>query len=273
MKSAQIFISPIEPVSRASILLKTAGLRDSGYFTAGAMSLSIDSLNFSRLQQGDNKIIAYDIIADYTGNGYIQTKTAPPAITYASVYYPVSFTGGGYRIWVRCATPSAASFSCEVMIDGGAIGTVDSGAIVGWEWLYIDIGVLSGSHELGLKPVIDGLAIDKICIVNNMVDIITGSGPSFTESPFVTLHSMVYKVVADVPTDAMYIYDYITSLEEVRSDGWYSVDLNFLDPSLSDSFTDKSALVVFSAGSDNSQYIIWSSALADAAVIPSATYS
>ena len=260
VKLAQIFsVNDRFVPTKASVYLRPKLNNESSYFSFSD-NISIDSLNFSSLSQGTNKLIADDTTLGFCGGGYLSADVLDGTGSYASVSYPIQVSSSGqYRLWLRTRT-STGSFRSNIFLDDVDIGNIDNlSSIASWEWnsLVIDIND-TNLHTLEIQPTIDGSIIDKVYITSDVSESVSGDGPDFSVAPYITVHARLYTVDSNNrPITPLFIYDYITTISDLKTDDWYNFDLNFLDSSRSISFSDSYALVLYSSGSSDDKYVVW----------------
>jgi len=247
-----------------------------GTFFEISPNVTIDALNFSSITQSSNKIIPEDDYANFTGSGYWTVEEFDASSSYPSANYPIhATTVGTYNIWFR-TRGSGGVLTIEVRLDGDLIGTIsDIAAPAGWDWNSISHTLPdTGEHTLNVSILVGDAAIDKIYITSNLVEIPVGLGADYSNSPYITVHAQLYTVdLYDNPDMPLFTYDYKTTLDELKTDDWYNFDMHFLDESRAVESQDKYALVVFSSGSNDLEYIVWEMSDADPYIDgPSAIY-
>ena len=260
IKLAQIFsINGQFVPTKASVFLRPQLNNENNVFLFSD-SVSIDSLNFSSLSQGTNKIVPADAISDFCGGGYLSVDVLDATGSYADVEYPIQSTSTGqYRLWLRSST-FTGEFSAKIFLDNVDVGNIgDSSSTSSWEWNFLDIDINdTNAHVLKIRPTINGSSIDKIYITSDLTAVVSDTGPDLSIAPYITIHSRIYAVDNNnVPVDPLFIYDYITTISDLRTDDWYNFDLKFLDSSRAIPFSRSYALVLYSSGSDDEKYIVW----------------
>jgi hypothetical protein len=259
IKLAQIFSVNDQFVpTKASVFLRPR-LNNEDHVFLFSDNVSIDSLNFSSLSQGTNKMIADDSFAGFSGGGYLSVDVLDGTGGYASVSYPIQASSGQYRLWLRSRT-STGAFMSVVSLDGTEIGNIDNlSATAFWEWNSLLININdTNAHTLEIQPTINGSFIDKIYITSDVDEVVSGAGPDFSIAPYVTVHARLYTVDGNNrPSTPLFIYDYITTVSDLKTDDWYNFNLNFLDSSRAISFSDSYALVLYSSGSSSDKYVVW----------------
>jgi len=266
VKLAQIFGVYDQFVPTKASLYLRPKLNDPSSVFLFSDDVSIDSLNFSSLSQGVNKLVPSETVVDFTGTGYLSVDVFDETGSYATVDYPIRASSTGqYRLWLRTRT-STGIFRSEVFLGGTSVGNINNlAATASWEWNSTIINIENtDTNILKIQPTVDGSFIDKIYITSDTITAPVGAGPDISASPYITIHVRLYTVDNnDIPVDPLYVYDYITTIFDLKTDDWYNFNLNFLDSSRAVSFSDKYALVVYSSGSDESRYIVWEISDAD----------
>lgn len=265
VKQAQIFgvYSQFIP-KKATVLLRPTG-ESSLEYTYISEETAIDALNFSSISQKTNKIIPSVLYSGYSGHASLAVEEFDPISDYATVEYPVKVSSvGNYTFYFRCKTLNNP-FSMGIYFDGELIDTISTNAadLIDWNWLYITVTIPDTEiHTLGISLLQNESAIDKVVVSDGAI---TALGSNHYANSYITLHIMLYTVTnKDEPDDPLFVYDYKTTIEEIKTDDWYNFDLNFLDPSMAISFTDKYALVLFASGTSESKYLVWEFSDADA---------
>lgn len=180
-----------------------------------------------------------------------------------SVFYPIKSTLSSfpetYKVWLRVRSVYGL-FSAGIYLDSVLKDSAYSTSISSeWSWISSTL-ILEDSNikELGIKIHSFGSELDKVFITPESSGVIpSGLGPLFNPSPYITVHAKIYKTDNLLPSVPLYIYDYKNSLENIIANGWYNFDTNFLDNAWSESFYGKYAFVLFSAGTNHNQYLIW----------------
>ena len=186
------------------------------------------------------------------------------------VVYPIKSTVDAfpntYNTWLRVRS-TYGIFSAGIYLDNVLENNIYNTSVSSsWSWVYTTITIEDGNiKNLGIKIDTFGSEIDKIFISPSSLSIVpVGMGPSFNDSLFITLHAKIYNVDENnLPTTPLYIYDYKTTIEEIKNSDWYNFDINFLDPIWEVLFSDRCALVLFTSGTNPSKYLIWESSDTD----------
>ena len=253
---ASVFLKPVNVVSGSNAF--NISYYDPAIPFYGAI---MDALNFSSIAQSDMKLIASDGATGYTGNGFLSSVSADVfPVGAAKVYYPIQATSSGtFRVWLRLNT-DIGNIQLDVSLDGASTSSIsDPVSVVGsWVWYSTTIYVPDDDiHVLEIAFVSMGTFLDQLYIAPVPSAVPVGA-QAFTTSPFVTISCKVYNVDANsLPTTPLYIYDYKTSLTEIRSEDWYNFDLNFLDSRWAVPFDSEYALILFASGHDTNKYILW----------------
>jgi hypothetical protein len=271
--------------SKASIYLKRAGKNIANYWTLSSTTeVIIDASNFSTIDQAEEKIILDDVIDNYSGNGYMVVSPSTAGFGqdpshYRSmphqageIKYPiVSTTAEEYYVWIRYSSDFiedisayGLSCSCDVLIDGEVIGSVEGEVVSGsWRWDYVKLVIPdSQPHILSLRPTSQGTAIDKISIAANMHTPV-GRGHTNSTSPYLTLHLKMYKGEGTAGfIEQIYVYDYKNSIDDVIQDDWYNFDISLLDTSIGQyitprDFNDNFFIVLSTSGYNSKNFVLW----------------
>jgi len=273
LKLAQIFnVYGAYTPSKVSLYFKTFNCQSEidyfnvSYFNADVplWGAVIDSLNFISLTQAEQQLMAFDDVADYTGEGFLTVVSIGSSSTDPTVYYPIKVDDGhtgNYTIYVRARTVSGR-IRMGIYIDGVHTTDIVDAAVpdTNWRWYSTTFDITDTDvKNLGIRMLTTNSSIDQIYIAPTAsVTVPAGTGHDFTTSPYITVHGEVYTVGSDGrPVSPLYIYDYKTSAGELRFDGWYNFDLSFLDSRWAITFSDRYAIVIFSSGSDSDKYILW----------------
>lgn len=261
IKLGQIFYADSSlPPTKASVYLKPVGnLSQSNCFDIS--SVTIDSLNFSKIEQGKKKIIANDNIDGYTSNGFIQVIDSSSELSnFPSVFYPITVSQSDtYYFWARVYSDTG-NVNIKISINGTVVYEISTSvAINSWEWISCNFDISqTGNMEMSLG-ILENISIDKIFIAssgNNQT--MTGEGLDYSLSPYITVHFKVYETVNDIPSnDINIIYDYLTTREHILDSDWFNVSLKALDSTDINWQTGNYALVLFTAGSNVDRYILW----------------
>jgi len=258
VKLAQIFyVNGLFTPTKASILLKTVGDGYCDFFDISS-TVIIDALNFSQIDQSDNKLIPYQQYTGYTSKGSLFVKGVSGGDGYSTVSYPIqSSSAGSHILWLKYIAP-LGEFKANVYIDNVLISSIDetTAASNDWHWISTTFNVVDDDiHVLKIKMQESTTALDRMCIATDVVipeDILK------YQSSFITVHLQVYTVNDnDVPLSPLSIYDSKSTIKDIKGDDWYSFDLNFLDPSEAIDFDGSYALVVYASGGNAFRYLIW----------------
>ena len=241
--------------SKVSVYIRMSGNYNVPYFDITS-PVAIDALNFSNLTQSQNKNIPYEKYDDYSAKGSLYTLKLYNNDNCAIVYYPIKGTTGTVNMYIRSRT-STGRFIANIYLDEDVISTINQIAPVAtWGWIGQTFNITDDNiHTIGIQMLEDGNAVDRICISQSVV---VPDNVNDYQNSFLTLHYMIYSTDDnDQPKDFINIYDYKTSLDELRNDDWYNFGVNFLDNSLSIPFTDKYAIVLFSSGGSQDNFLVW----------------
>ncbi|MBD3228670.1 MAG: hypothetical protein GF329_10845, partial [Candidatus Lokiarchaeota archaeon] len=274
LKIAQVFnVYDVYTPSKASIYLKVKNAESEiDYFNVSAYDSSvplwgavIDALNFISLTQNSQKLMAFDDVPDYTGEGFLKAISfSNSPSSNAMVYYPIKSDEdhkGSYTVWIRARTITG-QIRLRLYLDDSHVSTIEDNAVPddSWRWYNANFNLNHTSKKnFGIEIDTLNVAIDKIYIAPSALDTPPVSvGHDFTDSPYITVHGELYTVDSlGRPEVPLYIYDYKTTAGELRFNGWYNFDLSFIDSNWATSFTDRYAFVLFSSGSLSNKYILW----------------
>jgi hypothetical protein len=243
--------------AKVSVYLKVIGQYNVPYFDISS-TVVVDALNFSDLDQSANKLIPYEGYNNYSGKGSMYVLELADNGQHATLYYPIRGNDGQQaNIYLRGRT-STGRFRADIYLDGTVVAQIDQfGApIAAWGWFGQTFNIPDSSvHTLGIRMLEPGNALDRFCISQVAV---TPDNVNTYQSSFITLHFSIYSLDAnDKPDEFLYIYDYKTSLDELKNDDWYSFDFDFLDTSYSVPLNDKYAIVLFSSGGNSTNFLVW----------------
>lgn len=263
VRLAQMFdVSGFSP-TRASVYLKRSGKNPTNYFDLAGGTFTADATNFSGLTQGVNKINLFDVENGYTGNGYMAVEESITASvnSWPSLDYAVrSAIPQGYFVFVR-GMPSGGRWHAFLSIDGEKVDEVEmSGLVDEWQWFQFMLGIPDAeTHNLTIQLKVQGSGIDKLHISEADaygVAIPAGEGPDLTTSPYVTLHLQIFTTNENmVPSSAISVYDWKTTISEVITDDWYNFDTSMLNGTFPGDGS--YALVMSSSGGSRHNFVVW----------------
>ncbi len=257
VKLAQIFYVYNQFVpSKASVYIKPISGYSVPYFDV-SNAVTIDALNFSQLDQGTNKNVVYTDYEDFSGKGSMYVLGLDYSGSYASLYYPIKADEAGtVYIYLRGRT-SSGRFVADVYVDSVLVVSFDQiGPVGAWGWFGQSFTLTDSSvHTLEIRMKEVENALDRFCISKVAI---TPDNVNNYQNAYITLHFQIYTVnTGDEPIAPLYIYDYKTTLEELRNSDWYNFSLNFLEDSLAVPWDSKYAIVMFSSGGSERNYLIW----------------
>lgn len=258
LKLAQIFYVYDQFIpSKASLYIKPTSGLSIPYFDVSS-AVAIDALNFKQLSQADNKNLPYTSYDDFSAKGSVYTVELDSSGSYAVLTYPIKADSSGQvNLYLRIRT-STGRFRAYIYLNSSHVATIDQlGAPVGaWGWAVTNFDLPDGDiHDLKIQMRENGNALDRLVLSQNAI--VPGNVNDY-QSSFITAHLQVYTTNAqDRPLSPLYIYDYKTTLGELVNEDWYNFDMRFLDDSLAVSWNDKFALVLFSSGGNENNYLVW----------------
>jgi len=243
--------------TKASVYLRQKTYENIPYILIDG-GVAVDALNFSELSQGTNKLLPSTTFADYSGHGHLYVDEFDSTGPYGIVEYPIKASSvGDYNIMFRCRKADNP-FVMRVYFDDVLIDTINENMVATgvWNWFFITVEIPDTEiHTLGLSLREADSALDKIIMSSEWLTLDTVNNYA---DAYITIHTNLYTVDTDNrPDSEMYIYDYKTTIDEVRTDDWYNFSLNFLEESRAIDFEDKHALVLYSVGSNQNKYIVW----------------
>ena len=252
--------------SKASVYLKRVGSNTLNYWPIyNTTPTVIDATNFSVISATGNIVTFEDSLSDFTGNGYMYMNSADFS-SFKSVDYPIrAIASDTFNLWIRCITTETTTFQADILIDGVHSKTINetitnpSDSI--WTWVNTTLVIPdTREHVLGIKIKESGAAIDKIYI-DASDNIPFSEGPDYGESPYLTVHMRVYDSYLGSPNNALFIYDYKNSINQVVQSSWYNFNINVLDSAhgytSSSDFTGNYFLVMSCSGTTHDNFIIW----------------
>jgi hypothetical protein len=260
IKLSQDFYSDGFTPTKASVYLKPVGIPFlSNSFNYDGSPLVIDSLNFKSITQGESKLFPGDTSIGFTGAGYLEV--VGNIDDYAKINIPIKTnTPGLFDVWIRGQLKSGVNFNFNLYLDDLLLNSsTNSGASSDdWIWLKGQISISDTlDHILSIQLLNNENTIDKIYIDLSSVYIPSGDGPSYTVSPFYTVHCQVYEVDENLkPTNPLFIYDFKNSFEDIKYQDWYNFNISSLDGSLI-TFNGNYSIVLFSSGTSESSYPLW----------------
>ena len=258
---AQIFETTETP-TKASVYLKRGGSNSGSAFDID-LPKTIDSTNFKTIEQGTHKLILSED-SQQTGDGVLSIEPFGPetsstsGVLYPIVHYPVKTTNPGrFFVHMRVKSPSG-NLQVSLLIDDVIIKEEAFSFSAGWTWIMMEFALADiDIHHLGIRLEENSSAIDKLYISDDN-DPMSGNGPDFTDSPFITVHMQVYETDGvDTPTNPLKIYDFKNTIDEIAVDDWYNFNISVIDSSISVNFMGRFALVMSSSGGSDDNYVIW----------------
>ena len=269
--------------TKASVYLKRVGKNSINAWEIGtSTSAVIDATNFSNMSSvaegvidsssSDNSIVMLDDEQDgFSGEGYMKVYDSSfPIADYKILNYPIfTFEPGTYDIWIRGMNleeenPSAYQLDIDILLDGIVIEEISS-LVDGsdWSWVKADFVLPDKNiHTLGIRMKEKNDAIDKIYIDVYGTVQPTGSGPSNSTSPYVTVHTKMYETNGlESPVDPLVVYDYKSTIDELKQDDWYNFNISVLDSGsgyvVKEDFSNNYFLIMSSSGRTYSNFISW----------------
>jgi hypothetical protein len=127
-----------------------------------------------------------------------------------------------------------------------------------WDWVRVDFDLDADTeYKIGFKLQDVGTMFDKI-VMTNIIGIPVGSGPAYSDSPYLTIHMRLFSVDSNtLPETQYFVYDYKTTISEVVQDGWYNFNISFLHDNGVQPYTDLCAIVLSATGSNNTNFMFW----------------
>jgi hypothetical protein len=272
MKLAQMFDIDSNKPARISTYFKRVGINLADAFDLSSGSFCINSTNFSSIEYGDAylrygddaTIKSGDGVTGYTGDSYLFTYNNG-GTEWGISYYPIKTSNPGvFYINLRMLKKTTSTAAIEVFIDGFSIEE-QSVSFTGdvWEWIQFPV-VLSDTeeHVIGIKIKDDIIFFDKMYISDSS-DVLTGEGPDYDSSPYITVHLQIYGADEGTPespgtidSNAEDVYSWKTTIDEIKEDGWYNFDIRTLEWDTI-TFSGTYAIVLSSSGSSENNYILW----------------
>lgn len=257
-------VSQIFPVygnfvpSKVSAHLKTSLHMNGRIFFHEGDNVVIDSTNFSSLEQGGYKTILGDSFSGYTGKGYMEISNVSTG-SYPIINFPIKVdTSAIYYFYLRVRNPGVGLTVIAFLDDILSFNQNYPAVGAAWSWVRVDLLLNAGTeYKIGFQLQDSGSMIDKI-VMTDIIAIPVGSGPSYSLSPYLTIHMRLFSVNSDTLPDSQYfIYDYKTTILEVVQDGWYNFNIKFLHDNGIAAYSDLCALVLSATGSHNRNFIFW----------------
>lgn len=263
-KIAQVFeVNDQFSPTKASLYLLASLFNNNSFFDTSIETI-IDASNFLSLTNNTQRIFFTDEEVGYSGAGYLiyPTSVYSSIITedFNIIYYPIK-NNGNNTIYVRIKDISGVG-NCNVNVYLDSELKLSTNIITGVDWQWAFLGTISignsNIHNLGVRLITNGIALDQVAI--NLAGGLPGTEDALaqTVSPYITAHLNVYNTDINLfPTTSLFINDFKTSLSEISQDGWYNFDINFIDSSIIFNFVGSYALVLSVSGSNNKNYISW----------------
>jgi hypothetical protein len=250
--------------TKASAYLRVAGV-PLNYFDVDG-SVCIDAANHWRVTHGDYLFTLDE--NDGTANGSMlftdgticedfPTTDAVDDDVAGTLKYPVNFSlDSPHTLWVR-VQPQGNSVDFDLLIDGQVFESISAaGSTDAWQWVSADFYVPAGDvHTLTIRPRRLNLRFDKIYITRSS-DVPTGEGPAYDVSPFVTVHTQLYRISACTPLDALTAYDAKSTADEMTADDWYNFDTSLRVGHLAEPLDDYAFIVTVSGGNEG-HFVVW----------------
>jgi len=244
--------------SKASVHLKTSLHANETFFSYKGVDIVIDATNFSELSQGGYKMIFGDSYIEYTGKGYMEVSNISTG-TYSIISFPVKVdVTDTYYFYLRVRNPGVG-LTIDAYLDGEVYSSQNYPAVgAAWDWVRVDFDLDADTeYKIGFKLKDSGAMVDKI-VMTNTIGVLVGSGPSYSESPYLTIHMRLFSVDSDtLPKTQYFVYDYKTTISEVVQDGWYNFNISFLHDDGVQPYTDLCAIVLSTTGSSNTNFMFW----------------
>lgn len=260
-KIAQIFSIYDSSLSKVSIYLKPNIQIEKTSFDMIDRA-SIDILNFYRRSEGSSIVIPNDVNSGFTGKGYLESYANITNDDYQIVYFKIKpQISGLYKIWIRGQQLDTDNFKVNCYVNGMLESAInDNGSpSSSWNWYNAEVNLTSNTENtLGIQMNNPNITIDKIYILISSapaIDEPSGDGPDYDTSPYITMHAQIYSTDSNFPTSPLFIHDYKTTLEDIKTSGWYNFNIKSIKDDVSYTFNGQYALVLFSIGSNNENNI------------------
>ncbi|KKM89381.1 hypothetical protein LCGC14_1249260, partial [marine sediment metagenome] len=263
--------------SKASVYLKRIGKNINNFWTLyDDRKNVIDVTNFSSINQKSNKIIFDDTISNFTGNGYMILSPREDLEIiggrdedFSVINFPIkSENVNRFRLLIRglvnSPDPSGElKFKIDILLDGVLVDEINKNITYN-EWTWFD-SILTipdqNEHILGIRLKEQSNAIDKIYLDtdDSVVGSIYSQGPSYSISPYVTVHLKIHESDGKYPAESLFIYDYKTTIDEIKNDDWYNFNINLLDNRLNNpsAFSEDCFIVMSTTGGGDENFVIW----------------
>ena len=252
--------------SKATVYLKRRGSNVNDYWSVGSSAPTIiDATNFSEMWRGNNVVMLGDEIEGFTGNGYMISRN-DATTRYTRLNYPVRTTSADtFNLWIRCLSTTSNTFQADILIDDNHSKTISETVAdpsdLSWTWIQTTLVLPDISqHILGIRIKENGNAIDKIYIDADDTTPYS-EGPDYGESPYFTVHMQVYDRSGDEPDSALFIYDYKSSVGQIKLSDWYNFDIGVRDQShgytSASDFSGSYFLVMSASGITTDNFVIW----------------
>lgn len=257
-KRAQIFtVDGAFSPTKASVYLRTALYDNYDYFNLNNNPV-FEAANFLEIQKNTiSKVYATDNVTTGFSSKSVLYSDDNGASNYPIFYYPIKAgITGDYDVYIRRLSNS--SFNANILIDGVVETSISDALSSSWTWSVATITISdTQKHTLGIQLTNNDIYLDQILIQPNGDTAPTGP-QDFTNSPYNTIHAQIYTVSVDRPNLPMIINDYKNTLTDIRLDGWYNFDLNFLTTAGVTAFNDENyALVLWAAGAREKNFVSW----------------
>jgi Concanavalin A-like lectin/glucanases superfamily len=269
--------------SKASVYLRPVG-ESSGFFNVSSTSDTvIDAANFRSYYQGYTSIVFSNNTSGSTGSGCLSiiggsgpSSTGLSSIALsqlaalslnllsevsfdtgsasgdpANIIFPIHpSTDGQYYLNLRIKGYSSVAIYLNNYYSGQVTGISSD-----WHWVHIPI-IFSNTQlqYLLLQFLQGGLLIDKLVISKYSYNY-SGTGPSYSDAPYVTLHSSLFNTVNNIPSVQIDSYDAINTFDHVKQEGWYNFYISPINNSIS--LSSNMGITVTASGNSYDNYVIW----------------
>jgi len=265
--------------SKVSLYLKRVGENIDNYWVLDSINKTvIDSTNFSNIDKSYNSIIINNDLEFYTGNGYMITSPFEDSIfddstdlNHSVLEYPIrAISDGNYYLWLRVLSKEESDIDIDVLIDGHVVRSINQSIDIDvWKWISTNIIIPDKRpHIIGFKIKNKNVAIDKFYLDKNISNP-RCEGPIYSISPYLTTHLRIYDSIDSggfhKPHSLLPIYDWKTTLENIKIDDWYNFDISILEdnenfnPSITYFSSDSYFIVLSSTGSNRNNFLLWES--------------
>jgi hypothetical protein len=168
--------------------------------------------------------------------------------------YPLKFQSSGvYKVYLRVRSNSKSSFSYSFSINGKELSTNEKSISSEWSWIESDLVVAD------ILPFTFSIIFQTgdVCVDSVYIGKGTPSDSFSYTSSYMTVHVKMFDVDNGVISNAYNVYDFKTTIKEIKSDNWYNFSLEPMLGNTARPLSSSYGIALSTSGSSSSFYIIW----------------